>query len=412
MRRTKMEVYRVQNYVVSRSGHGGWKVRGAVESTRGRWWSLNQIDDVRWEISRGRSGTAASGRRIRRRLEAWSLEDAVERAEELLFGEVSTPERAEDLRPDQVTLMWASTKEVSASTMESYDTGIECWLRWLQARGVAAWCEISPGHVEDYLAELRGQGKARNTVRIRLVPIKQVSAWAARRWGFRDFAKGFRVVETGDSGETKVFWSLKFVGAFLGWLRRQPAGWSVLAGYALQGLCGMRVTEVLRLRWEDVDLRRGTVRIRHGKNRQSRRTLPLPALALAILEEAATRRIGALVVDRIGGEYRRGTYGRQFGRYAEAWGKGPPMPCSDLRNTLPTVSKRAGWYGYALERYIGHRMKGTVTEVNYEADVDDTMVRQFRAEVVEHIDAELSIVERKWRGSGEARKVVPIRGVS
>jgi integrase len=57
-------------------------------------------------------------------------------------------------------------------------------------------------------------------------------------------------------------------------------------------MCGLRPGELLGLRWEDVDLRGGAVRVRHSlkasgldelKTEQSRRTLALPAAVTAAL---------------------------------------------------------------------------------------------------------------------------------
>lgn len=67
-------------------------------------------------------------------------------------------------------------------------------------------------------------------------------------------------------------------------------------------LLGLRRSEVLGLRWEDVDLERGTLSVRHGLHRvdgqltllptktaRSRRTIPLPAIVRRELEEHRER---------------------------------------------------------------------------------------------------------------------------
>ena len=62
--------------------------------------------------------------------------------------------------------------------------------------------------------------------------------------------------------------------------------------YVLAATCGLRIGEILALRYEDIDLERGTVRIEHTlyhgectapKTQSSRRTLTLPRTALESL---------------------------------------------------------------------------------------------------------------------------------
>jgi integrase len=67
-------------------------------------------------------------------------------------------------------------------------------------------------------------------------------------------------------------------------------------------LTGLRVGEILALRWQDLDLEKGELRVEQAiyrgclgspKTKGSKRTLPLPQAAIAALQ-ALARRLGAL----------------------------------------------------------------------------------------------------------------------
>ncbi len=67
------------------------------------------------------------------------------------------------------------------------------------------------------------------------------------------------------------------------------AGHRLAALYAIALGLGLRRGEVLALRWADVDLDVGTLRVVEGKTESSARTLPLPETLVAALKAHATR---------------------------------------------------------------------------------------------------------------------------
>jgi integrase len=76
--------------------------------------------------------------------------------------------------------------------------------------------------------------------------------------------------------------------------------------------CGARKTELVSLRWPDVDLKRGTLTFHETKN-GARRTVPLTGQALALMQQhARVRRLDTLLVFP-------NAEGKQFFRFREAF---------------------------------------------------------------------------------------------
>ena len=61
----------------------------------------------------------------------------------------------------------------------------------------------------------------------------------------------------------------------------------------------------------------------------------------------------------------------------------------DLRNTLQTEAIDGGWYGYYVQRYVGHAPQ-TIGERHYHGDQGKRLIPLFREKVVSHIEAIIS----------------------
>jgi integrase len=136
-----------------------------------------------------------------------------------------------------------------------------------------------------------------------------------------------------------------------------------LAACWLLTLAGLRRSEVLGLRWSDVDLDGGTVTIAQGrvvaegqgtitgdpKSKRSRRALPMPAEVLAALRVFRLRQseerlaigseypdTGLVAVDVIGLPIRPETYSGEFMRHAKGAGV-PLFRLHDVRHTAATM---------------------------------------------------------------------------
>jgi integrase len=159
------------------------------------------------------------------------------------------------------------------------------------ALGKVKLAALTPSRVEAMLRAMAAEGKATKTIRDTRALLR-----AAIRKAQRDGAVTMNAAELADVPEGKP--------ARVGRAFTLPQGKALLdtaagdpwwhAYIAVAILCGLRPGELLGLRWEDVDLKAGTIQMRHSlkrseladlKTQKSRRTLDLPAVAAAALRE-------------------------------------------------------------------------------------------------------------------------------
>ena len=145
-------------------------------------------------------------------------------------------------------------------------------------------------------------------------------------------------------------------------------------------LAGLRRSELLGLRWSDVDLDGGTVSVAQGrvvvegqgtltgdpKSKRSRRALPMPADVLAALrafkvQQANERQAlgqrypdtGFVAVNEVGSPIRPETYSAEFARLAKAAGV-PVIRLHDVRHTAATMLLDGGTTPSATAKWLGH----------------------------------------------------------
>ncbi|WP_237077166.1 site-specific integrase [Mycobacteroides abscessus] len=152
-----------------------------------------------------------------------------------------------------------------------------------------------------------------------------------------------------------------------------------LAACWLLTLAGFRRSEVLGLRWADVDLAAGTVSVAQGrvvvtggtatgepKSGRSKRTLPMPADVIAALRALkvaqATERLalgggwpetGLVAVNADGTPIRPETYSNTFGKHCAAAGV-RAIRLHDARHTAASQLLEAGWPVAAVAKWLGH----------------------------------------------------------
>jgi len=184
----------------------------------------------------------------------------------------------------------------------------------------------------------------------------------------------------GSSFEGKA-WTEDETRAFIAHLRgdRYEASWRI-------SLCGLRRSEVLGLRWSDIDLVTGTVSVKRSrtprkekniggaativddpKRPKSYRTIPLPPGVLAslkafnVLQRQERLRVGRtlgpddyVVVDQLGTPIHPDTYSRWFKRIVQETGL-PKLSLHDARKTSATLlSTLYGVPADAAASYLGH----------------------------------------------------------
>lgn len=153
-----------------------------------------------------------------------------------------------------------------------------------------------------------------------------------------------------------------------------------LAACWLLTLAGLRRSEILGLRWSDVDFEAGTVSVAQGrvvvagsgtmtgdpKSKRSRRALPMPEDVLAALKAFRVRQAeerlalgtsypenGLVAVNRNGRPIRPETYSKEFARHAKGAGV-PPIRLHDVRHTAATMLLDGGTTPSATAKWLGH----------------------------------------------------------
>lgn len=161
--------------------------------------------------------------------------------------------------------------------------------------------------------------------------------------------------------------------------RQQVRGDRLVACWLLT-LAGLRRSEILGLRWSDVDLDAGTVSVAQGrvvvegrgtvtgdpKSKRSRRALPMPSDVIAALRAFRVRQAeerlalgeqysetGLVAVNDDGSPIRPETYSNDFSRHSKDAGV-PVIRLHDVRHTAATMLLDGGTTPSATAKWLGH----------------------------------------------------------
>jgi len=372
------------------------------DEDQGRKFSLWEMQAGKWRAFRKTS----TGKPIRKQFYARDLGVAVERAEGLLYGSTRT-DGPEDLSIGTVLGRWFKTKSNRRkNTCTDYKQSVKMFLNYAGQKSWESWSGLRLEHLQEYQNDL--QGYSYDYIRLRLFPIRSCARWAAANWPdkFRDFGTGFTLVRPDapvlyEDQEEGVALTVAEVLSFLWWVQEFEPG--MVCGVALQGLCGLRLTEVVRMAWEQVDLEDGTITIEGVlKNKWSLRRLPVPRIVLNILRQASS--IGWRVSHYADWE----DYSKKVSECLKRWRPDLDIKPKDLRNTLPTVATDSGWYTYDVRRYLGHAPVD-VTERAYIKRNKKQLLEIFRQRVVPKIDEEVSAAAQKEQQKSSFENVVHLR---
>lgn len=161
-------------------------------------------------------------------------------------------------------------------------------------------------------------------------------------------------------------------------------------------LTGLRRTEALALRWEDVDLKARTLTVHDPKNRQPH-TLPLPDYLMSLLKRRKAESGDKYVFSSPDGA-RFSNMRFTMERVIED--SGVKFCIHDLRRTFATVADSLDIPGYAVKALLNHKMNGDVTAGYIVTDVE--RLREPMQKVTDYI--------LKCAGLKESAGVVPLRG--
>ena len=384
---------------------GGWryKVRGVAPDNQGVNFTIHRLGNDRWRVV----GNASSGARLKYRFDASSLEDALREAERILG--YPPPETAISLKPDDVFTRWLESRNCSPKTQRDYRNYIASFLGWIDKRGdLPQFSEIRLEHLQAYANHLHREGYAQDSIRLYLFPLVSTFRWAAANWPgeIQDVSVGLqkpRQARTKYKADVAPSLTFREVCEFLDFLEdpeKAPEGYKIILGVALQGLAGLRLTEVLRLTHDK--LVKDTLTVEGVvKNSASIRRIPLPALVLDLISEYRNS-----IIDRFTTYMDLTAYSKAVSSHLVAWGS--EISPRELRRTIPTEFRVRGFHGWTTERYLGHAVS-TVTDRHYVALAEGKSIQLMRDQVVRPINRTLRTLRAKRYKNGTLDNVVDLR---
>lgn len=170
-----------------------------------------------------------------------------------------------ELTEAHLTLWGRQGSRVSKATLRAYKTSIRIFLEETQDANLYRY---RPGDAAIYIRGLEASGLASATVSVRLAGARAL--YAALRWAGAVETDPFRDVRPAKDKTAA-------------WDKRQPysdgdiavlaaaAGLHDRAMILFGAHAGLRVSEILKLEWRDIDLGERRVHVREGKGRKSRR---------------------------------------------------------------------------------------------------------------------------------------------
>ncbi|RYP88678.1 site-specific integrase [Nocardioides guangzhouensis] len=248
--------------------------------------------DGRWaaQIFVTESGT---NRRVRKTIYAKTRKELEEKRTELISAEA----RREPIPPSKLTVAayleeWLehlAKPRVRPTTFVAYRNYVEKYL--VPGLGSKPVGRLSAREVRLYLDDLRRSGTGARTIQYLHATLRAALEDAVREELIpKNVAKLVRVARPERTERQPL--SVEDVRTLL----TKHDGHEIQPMLAVFALLGMRRSEVLGLKWEDVDLAAGSLKVRRGlqrvngqlvdmqtKTERSRRTVPLPAYVLELL---------------------------------------------------------------------------------------------------------------------------------
>jgi integrase len=335
-----------------------------------------------------------TGKRIRRKVSGSTKTEAKDRLAELRDEMRKTGAVARrDVTTGQVVQALVDTPPSSWRSPNSLAVYQQHATRIIAALGTVPVVKLTPRQVEGMLGGMARDGMATSTI----VRVKATLARALRR-AQRDGLVVRNVAELADAPRGKVRKSRSMtiteIGQLLG--QKMTPWWRAYLTVAIG--CGLRPGELLGLKWEDLDLDKGTISVRHTlhaepgpdghirllvadlKTASSRRVLRMPAATVEALkalrahQAAARLKSGARWQDH--GLVFCGSSGKPmwpegiragFRRLCERAGLGSDWHPHEQRHTFVSVLSDAGESIESIAAAAGHQSSGTTKRVYWHA---------------------------------------------
>ncbi len=174
-------------------------------------------------------------------------------------------------------------KQASENTISSYMRDIRQFSEWLQEGGISDAVNATQVNIQDYLAHLLEQGKSGATASRSLASLKNFYSFAVSN-GFLEVSPVGADIHV-ERGEKKMPQIL--TGKEVELLLAQPVctdakGYRDKAMLEVMYATGMRVTELISLNVEDVNLELGMIKCHSGKKSRAIPLYPAAQKALAV----------------------------------------------------------------------------------------------------------------------------------
>jgi site-specific recombinase XerD len=178
-------------------------------------------------------------------------------------------------------LVGLEAEHKSPQTLRAYRAGVEGFLRWHEAQGSAEPVLDRPA-ASAYLADLRRQGQAAATCRLRYRALRLFSTWLAEEGeADRDELAALKPPAL-DSPVVPRLTDEELAALIAACKGKTFADRRDEALVRLMANTGLRASEALGLEVADVDLRRGEVTVRRGKGGAGRRAVIGPETIRAL----------------------------------------------------------------------------------------------------------------------------------
>jgi integrase len=229
-------------------------------------------------------------------------------------------------------------------------------LRVLPAIGDRPFAQVRRGELQRLVNELQAAGLNASTIGTTILPLRAMFRDALAADELDDNpTRGLRMPAV--RGRRDRYASPQEAAALLAALEPEHRAVWATAMYA-----GLRRGELVALRWEDVDLAEGVIRVRRGwdaiegeiapKSREGRRTVPIPGVLRGVLLEHRMR--GEDPSGRVFGGPNGVT--RAVKAAAARWDEVdlPGITLHECRHTYASLMIAAGVNAKALQTFLGH----------------------------------------------------------
>ena len=307
-------------------------------------------------------------------------------------------ETVEHIQISDALLRSCKNQNWTSYTRKQELANCDYFLRWIDEEGLTYWHEIRYKHVLKYKHHLESRNLAYNTIRLYLLPVRRASRWIAANWpkDYINICQGLRLSRKDSNSsiynenQGNPYLPIPQVLDFMDYLSRDSHRQVLLLGVALQGLMGFQLQEALRLTWGKIDFNEESITVNGVvKNRYRVRKIPMVNVVSWLLRQSLNNPSSTDLI--VPGYATYENYSHAVSREMKRWNTDVAIKPKDLRNTIQTAAIDSGWYGYYVQRYVGHAPT-TIGERHYHGDQGKRMLPLFKDKVIKPMEDEI----KKW----------------